>query len=162
MFGAARESSISAYAPAPTLPDPDSCQSFLPPQAARFAPKFTLQFETKFIGGHRLMTGADEGHIRTWSRHLDPASRTGTDSFLTIGDVLPPAAATTFTKMGPISSMNWHMNILVDDVDSEDGWYQIESIQTAAQGGDSSQPMRFWNRKGDLIAEGLQSVAIFV
>jgi len=67
-----------------------------------------------------------------------------------------------FKTMGPISSMNWQMNMLVDDVSSDDGWYQIETILNAAAGGYCTQLMRFWNRKGDLIAEGMQSVAVFV
>jgi len=44
------------------------------------------------------MSGAEEGYIRTWSRHMDEASRDGIDSLVTIGDVLPPAALPMFTK----------------------------------------------------------------
>ena len=93
---------------------------------------------------------------------MDEKSRDGVASFLCIGDVLPPAAIPMFTKMGAISSMNWHINVLVDDVATKDGWWHIESNQSAASDGYSSQIMRYWNTDGVLVAEAIQSVAIFV
>ncbi len=162
MFGTARESDISETLPAYSDPAPEIFEDFTPKHIRPFVPKFFLQFETKLVEGGRPASGADKAYIRCWSRHIDPASQNGIDSFITLGDVLPPAAAPTFKKMGPISSMNWQVNILVDDVDSEDGWYLVETAQTAVQGGYSSQIMRFWNRTGVLVAEGIQSVAIFI
>ena len=162
MFGAARTSEINETLAGFDDPSPESLEDFTPPAIKSFVPQFFLRFETKLIEGARPASGADKGYIRCWSRHHDIASRTGTDSFITLGDVLPPAAAPTFKKMGPISSMNWQMNILVDDVSSEDGWYLVETSQTAARDGYSTQIMRFWNRSGVLVAEGIQSVAIFV
>jgi len=162
MFGTARESVIAQTLGAPSLPDPESCDAFIPIQAKPFVPVFFHQFETRLIDGAPPMTGAKRAYNRCWSRHKDIASRNGIDAFMALGDVLPPAAAPTFKKMGPISSMNWQMNILVDDIDSEDGWYQVETNQTAAKDGYSSQPMRFWDRGGRLVAEGFQSVSIFV
>lgn len=162
MFGSARESHLKQSLAAKSLPDPNICEPFMPKAAEDFVPEFAKRFETKMIEGGRPMSQHERAFMRVWSRHKDVTSRTGADGLMVLGDVLPPAATTTFKQMGPISSMNWHMNILVDDVDSEDGWYQLEIEQTAALGGYSSQPMRYWNKNGDLIAEGLQSVAIFV
>ncbi len=162
MFGKARKSDLSETITAPAAPAPDDCEPFIPPEIAPTVPVFFQRFETKLIEGHRPLSGADKAYIRCWSRHVDENSRSGMAAFITLGDVLPPAALPTFKRMGPISSMNWQMNILVDDIDSDGGWYQVETQQSAAKDGYSSQPMRFWNRKGDLIAEGMQSVAIFV
>ncbi len=162
MFGAPRKSVIAQTLDAPSLPDPDNCEAFVPEQAKPFVPVFFHQFDTRLIEGAPPMTGAKRAYNRCWSRHKDVTSRTEMDAFIVLGDVLPPAAAPTFKKMGPISSMNWQMNILVDDINSQDGWYQVEVNQTAAKDGYSSQPMRFWDRGGRLVAEGFQSVSIFV
>ncbi|NNE58221.1 MAG: thioesterase family protein [Hellea sp.] len=162
MFGAAREFDRSQQLPAPSLPNPEDCVPLIRGKALQFTPLFVRQFETLLVEGAPPMSGAKAPYIRCWSRHADPESRTGIDSFICLGDVLPPAAMATYKSVKAVSSMNWQLNILVDDVTSEDGWYQIETRQSAAEGGYSSQIMRFWNRKGDLIAEGLQSVAIFI
>lgn len=162
MFGTTRESSIIQNLPIPDSPDPEECPPFYPPEIISLAPNFTRFFDTQVIEGERLISGSDRGYIRCWTRHKDPENWNGTDSFMCLGDVLPPSALPMFKTMGPMSSMNWHMNILVDDVSTEDGWYQTESTLNAASGGYCSQLMRFWNKKGDLIAEGMQSVAVFV
>lgn len=162
MFGAKRESELKVGFPAPETPAPDACEDFTPEAFKPFVPVFFNRFDTKLTAGHRPMSGVNTGYIRAWSRHFDEASRTGTDSLACIGDVLPPAATPMFNKMGPVSSMNWHMNILVDDVETTDGWWQVETHQTAAQDGYSSQIMRIWDRDGRLVAEGAQSMAIFI
>lgn len=161
MFGGSRESQLNTTLAAADSPAPEDCDAFIPEGFQGMAPGFTLNFDTRLIEGHRPMMGASEGYIRVWSRHRDVASREGIGSFLTIGDVLQPAAATTMKSMSAISSMNWHMNILEPEVGTDEGWWQIETKQTAAKDGYSSQVMRFWNRAGVLVAEGMQSVAVF-
>ena len=52
-------------------------------------------------------------------------------------------------------------NLLTDTPETEDGWWQVESRLTAASGGYSSQVMRIWNTDGELVVEGMQSIAIF-
>lgn len=161
IFGGARESHLLATLPAPQAPPPADCEPFTPSQAESFVPSFFLRFDTKLIAGHRPAVGVDEGYIRCWSRHHDASSREGIVSLLTLGDVLPPAAMPTFKTFGPVSSVNWQMNFL-SDVTTADGWWHVETRQTAARDGYSSQVMHFWNHAGDLVAEGMQSVAIFI
>lgn len=162
IFGAARESDLTVQRPAPPAPPPEECELFTPEFARAFVPVFFHNFDTRLIAGSRPMSGAKEGYIRTWSRHEDAASRDGMASFVTLGDVLPPAALPMFTKMGPVSSVNWMLNILVDDPVTTDGWWHVETKLTAASGGYASQVMRYWNSDGVLVAEGMQAVAIFV
>ena len=57
--------------------------------------------------------------------------------------------------------MTWIVNILSDKPETEDGWWHVESKMTAARGGYSSQVMRIWNTAGELVVEGMQSVAVF-
>jgi len=162
IFGAARQSELSVDCPAPSASAPKDCEPFTPEIARPMVPQFFHNFETRLITGARPMSAAAEGYIRTWSRHADPASRGGMASLLCIADVLPPAAMPMFKKMGPVSSVNFMLNILVDNPETEDGWWHVETRLSAAQGGYSSQIMRIWNMDGVLVAEGMQCVAIFL
>jgi len=162
IFGGLRQSSVSVDCPAPSASKPGDCEPFTPPGAEGFVPGFFNRFDTRLIAGARPMSGASEGYIRTWSRHADPASRSGMASLLTVGDVLPPAAAPLFKQFGAISSVNWIFTVLTDDPQTEEGWWQVETKLSAAAGGYSSQVMRIWNTEGQLVAEGMQCVAIFM
>jgi len=161
VFGALRKSELSVDFPAPNAPPPADCEAYTPEFARPMVPQFFHNFDTRLIAGGRPLSGKDEGYIRTWSRHHDAASRDGMGSLLCISDVLPPAAIPMFKKMGPISSVNFTLNILVDTPETEDGWWQVETRQSAATGGYSSQIMRIWNTDGVLVAEGMQCVAVF-
>ena len=161
-FGMPRQSAINVEYTAPPAPPPQDCEPFTPPQAQDFVPSFFHRFETQLIAGGRPISGKDEGYIRAWSRHQHPASREGTAAFVTLSDVLPPAAMPMFTKMGPVSSMTFLLNILDDTPKTTDGWWQVETRQTATRGGYSTQVMRFFDYDGRLVAEGLQSVTIFI
>jgi acyl-CoA thioesterase len=162
VFGINRESELKVDVRAAPCPAPKDCAPFTPEAAHRFVPGFFHRFETQLIDGARPMAGASEGYIRAWSRHADPASREGMGALLTLSDVLPPAAMPLFTKMGAVSSVNFLLNFVVDDPSTKDGWWQVDSRLTAARGGYSSQVMHIYNASGELIAQGLQSVAIFI
>ena len=161
IFGILRPSHIDVEFPAPKALAPENCEAFIPEKVQKFLPGFFSRFDTRLIAGGRPMSGASEGYIRTWSRHIDIASRTAPAGLLTIGDVLPPAAMPIMQKRGPVSSVNWLFTVLTDTPQTEDGWWQIEARLTAAHGGYSTQVMRIWNMAGDLVAEGQQCIAIF-
>lgn len=160
LFGAARTSDINIDFPAPEAIAPDAARAFTPEAARAMVPQFFHNFDTRLIAGARPMMG-DEGYIRTWSRHRDPAARSGVAALLCLADVLPPAAMPLLRKFAPVSSMGWIFNLLQDDPQTEDGWWHVESKLTAARGGYSSQVMRIWNTDGELVVEGMQSIAIF-
>lgn len=162
LFGHGRASDLTVNHPPPVTSTPEDNPPYFPKAIADFAPAFTKNFDIKLIAGERPMTGAQRGYIRVWARHKDAASCRGIASFLTLGDVLPPAALPMFKRMGPVSSMNWQINILEDTIETENGWWQIETELTASKGGYSSQIMRYWNSAGILCAEAIQSVTIFI
>ena len=161
IFGRERVSSFNDTRPAPTAQKPEDTEEFTPPQFRPFVPAFFLRFETKLIDGGRPMTGTDKTHIRAWARHNDPAMHDDMAGFICLGDVLPPAVAPTLKPGARISSINWQMNIVAPGMKTRDGWWHVETRQTAGHSGYSSQIMRFWNTDGDMIAEGTQTVAIF-
>ncbi|WP_371397074.1 acyl-CoA thioesterase [Fretibacter rubidus] len=161
-FGVTRKSDLTVDYPIIDAPKPQDCKRFTPKIAEPIVPKFFLRFETKLIDGARPMSGADRGYIRAWSRHSDVNSREGIASLMTLSDVLPPAALPMFKKMGPVSSVNFLLNFLVDAPKTTDGWWQVETSLSAAQNGYSSQVMRIYNYDGELVCEGMQMVAIFI
>ena len=161
LFGQARPSTLTVEYAAPSVPAPEDTPLFIPKQVEALLPNYMLKFDTRLIDGHRPVTGADQGYIRVWSRHKDDPLRGGVGSFLTLGDVLPPAALPMFRQFSAVSSMNWQINILDDKLSTDDGWWHIETALTAASDGYSSQVMRYWSRAGKLCAEAVQSVTIF-
>lgn len=161
-LGVTRSSDFRVDYNAPAAAAPDECQPFTPKNAQAFVPPFFMRFETKLIDGARPISGAKRGYIKAWSRHADANSRNDIASLLTLSDVLPPAAMPMFKTMGPVSSVNFMLNFVTDAPETTDGWWQVETSLTAACGGYSSQQMRIFNYDGALVAEGMQTVAIFI
>lgn len=159
-FGAARASHLCVDLPAATSPSPDECAAYTE-DASPFIPPFLHNFETRLIEGTRPMRGGTKGYLRMWARHSDPASRDGEISLLCLADILPPSTFPIMKMLGPVSSMTWICNFLREPK-TQDGWYMIEANLTAAQDGYCSQVMRMWNTDGELIVDGMQSIAIFV
>ncbi|WP_017932199.1 thioesterase family protein [Robiginitomaculum antarcticum] len=162
-FGHGRDSTISKTqnrgAPATPLSE---YELFTPKAMEPFVPNFFLHFDTRLIEGHRPMSGADDGHIFTASRHKDVRSRAGMAALLAIADVLPPAALPMSKTMGPVSSVNWMINILTEDISTDDGWWLIDTRLNDAGQGYSSQTMTLWDAGGRPVIDAMQSVALFL
>lgn len=81
---------------------------------------------------------------------------------MAIGDALPPAAFKLIQdRRAPLSSLNWHINVVTPEPVTQQGWWLLASAADVARDGYSSQQMTIWNAAGDLIAEAMQGVAIF-
>lgn len=161
-FGAGQVSHVAQSHPAPEASPPDETASMFPANLKRLPIRFFENFEIKLIEGHPPFAGVDRGYIRVWARYRDEAMWHRPEELIGIADVLPPAIFPMCSKPGPNSSMTWICNLLSEEPRTRDGWWMIETDLTAARDGYSSQVMRVWNRDGDLVAEGMQSVVIFV
>lgn len=159
-FGASRESHLGVERPAPDAAPPEDAEPFHQGHSP-FIPAFLTNFDCRLIEGSRPMTGGTRGYVRCWVRHRDAASRKGETALLCLADVLPPAVLPIMTQLGPMSSMSWICNFLRSP-ETDDGWYQVESELSAARDGYSSQVMRIWNVEGQMVAEGMQSITVFV
>lgn len=107
-------------------------------------------------GGH-----GDAPSVRRWVRlknddGLDPVARS-----ILLGDVNPPSAMRVMERPGPMSSMNWAINILDPEAETRDGWWLVETASDQADHGYSSERLRLWNADGRLVLTGQQAVAIF-
>ncbi|OYY90074.1 MAG: hypothetical protein B7Y45_09320 [Sphingomonas sp. 28-66-16] len=110
-----------------------------------------------------IKDGIGEGELLRWARlrateGLDPMVH-----LMAIADALPPAVARLFTTgYPPVSSVTWLVNMLTPTPSTTDDWWLLSAKSDYARNGCSSQTMRVWNASGELVAEGMQSVAIFI
>lgn len=157
-FGDARPSQWSrTFTPPPDMPAPEACEPYIP---EGLGPPFASHFETRLAKGARPATGSDEFDHYIWVRHRDREA-TGMVALLALADMPPPALMPMFKEFAPISSMTWMVNALCDEPKTRDGWWLLRTRAEHASGGYSSQDMPVWNRDGELVIAGRQSVAIF-
>ncbi len=99
-----------------------------------------------------------------WLRWTRLNEREGLDpmvELLAVGDCLPPAALRLLGRNVPMSSMTWILNVLGPTPSTQDGWWLLRSNADYAKAGSSSQQMGIWNSAGEMVAEQMQSVAVF-
>ena len=118
-----------------------------------------------FTGNFQFLDYKDRprpAELLRWVRLID---RTGLDpavEVMAVADALPPAAFQLLGKaFKPLSSLTWIVNLLTPAPATTDGWWLLAAETDYARGGSSSQTMRLWNAAGELVVEGMQSVAIF-
>jgi acyl-CoA thioesterase len=157
-FGAARQSKLNdAYTSKPDVPDHHYLPEFFPPGTA---PSFTRNFETKLAIGDPPISASTKNEFYLWCRHSDKTANSMT-ALLGIADMPPPAVLPKFKEFAPISSMTWMLNFLVDEPQTQDGWWLLRSGAEHAVDGYSSQDMQVWNSNKELVISGLQNIAIF-
>jgi acyl-CoA thioesterase len=143
----------------PDVPPPEDLE---PIPASKYRPEFTQHFDMRPKSGARLLTGQDSAEMLTWVRFNETPICHPAIALLALGDALPPAALHLFREFGPISSMNWTVNMLADEPATDgDGWWLLEAKSRYARGGFSVQDMIIWNRAGQAVASGSQGVAIY-
>ena len=89
--------------------------------------------------------------------NLDPVAE-----IIAMCDSLPPSVMGLLDKNAMVSSMNWQMNIIAENLVTDDGWWLIDSHTHHADHGASSQYMGIWNSKQELMATAMQSVAYYI
>lgn len=105
--------------------------------------------------------GPGEPVVRRWIRLKEPSGLDPVSEMILLGDTLPPSAIRAMQRQGPISSINWSMNILDPKPETKDGWWLAETASDHADYGYSSERLRLWNTDGKIVQAGLQSVAVF-
>lgn len=95
-----------------------------------------------------------------WERIRDAQGLDPMVALILLADALPPGVM-PLTGPAPISSMTWLINLLTPLPVSEDGWFLLRAAGNYAEKGCSSQDMAIWNSRGEAVAVGMQSIAIF-
>ena len=111
--------------------------------------------------GKRIDTSIATNRLTRWMRlkqrvNLDPVAE-----ILCMCDSLPPSVMGLLDQNAMVSSMNWQVNIIAEELATEDGWWLIDSHTHHADHGASSQYMSIWNSRRELIATAMQSVAYY-
>lgn len=160
-FGARRKSSLHFDdMPKPKTRAPEEIESFFNADGPR--PGFTQNFDMLIENGARPISGSKEKSIGLWMRHLDPDTPQDATAVLAIGDAPPPAAMSMLAVPSRISSMTWMAEFMTDDITTDAaGWYFAQHTAQLAKDGYSSQSMRLWNRDGEPILVGRQTIAVF-
>lgn len=157
-FGISREISK-------TMDYPINLPSVAPQEAPEIkptppAPSFLENFERRWISGPQLLSGSDEPDMLLWTRHTDPEARDGLTPLMVLGDA-PPAALSAMTQIQALSSMNWNINMLSDDVSTKDGYWLMRSATQFIRDGYSSQTIEVWNSDGRRVMDATQMIAVF-
>src|SRR3546814_8758740 len=77
--------------------------------------------------GPRFDWKSEVGEYLTWVRFVEEPVCHPMIALLAMGDALPPAAMALFTEFGPISSMNWTVNMLTGTPRTDDGWWLLSA-----------------------------------
>jgi acyl-CoA thioesterase len=157
VFSAARPSTLEAEdVPAPHAPDPDQAEQALKRSRANF---FTNHLEYR----HALpLAERPVPAFLRWVRLKESEALHPATALIAVADALPPAAMAMMREPGPVSSIAWMINLLTPAPATRDGWWLMQARAELVRDGFSSQSMAIWNRDGQPIATGMQSVAVFV
>ena len=127
------------------------------PLPERAGPSFAPNFERRFA--------LPQGEIKLpeicwWERLRDVDRLDPMVALILLGDALPPGVM-PLTGPAPVSSMTWLINLLTPLPQTDDGWFLLQAKGNYAEKGCSSQDMAIWNTRGEAVAVGMQSIAIF-
>ncbi len=156
VFGEARKANaLHLAAKADPWPGaPEDQEPLGGPQIPHFIGKFELR---------RAQSDSGKGAplVRRWLRLKDETGLDPVSCLILIGDAMPPGSMRAMQRNGPMSSVNWMLNILDPDAESRDGWWLVESASDHADHGYSSERLRLWDADGRLVMVGMQAAAIF-
>lgn len=156
LFVASRDSALRHEGePAPVSIPPEEAH---PAMRGDRAPGFAGNFDYRHALPERTEPVPD---LLFWVRLRARDQLDTVSELLLLADALPPAAMPLMTVRAPISSMTWLINLLSPAPATRDGWWLLRSTAQYVAGGFSSQSMAIWNRNGEPVATGMQSVALF-
>jgi hypothetical protein len=96
-----------------------------------------------------------------FAQHFDNRLGGGNLPFSKAADVPPPAAQVLFDQQAPVSTMTWAFDLLMDDLETEGGWWLIRVSAESVLSGYSSQTMTVWSSTGKRVLVGHQNYAVF-
>lgn len=136
---------------------------FGPPPAESETRSGPPQFFTHNLdyAGKRFALRQNTPELIDWHRIRERDGLDSMSELLCIGDALPPAAMGLTSENGNISSMNWQVNLLTTDPQTDNGWWLLSARTHHAHHGASSQYMTVWNSRMEPVMTGMQSVALF-
>ena len=111
--------------------------------------------------GKRIDTSQKTNRLTRWMRLKQRAGLDPIAEIVCMCDSLPPSVMGLLDKNAMVSSLNWQINIIAEEIATQDGWWLIDSQTHHADHGASSQYMSIWNSRHELMATAMQSVAYY-
>lgn len=127
------------------------------PLPDRAGPSFAPNLDRRFA---MPRSEAKLPEICWWERIKDAQGLDPMVALILLADALPPGVM-PLTGPAPISSMTWLINLLTPLPETDNGWFLLRAVGNYAEKGCSSQDMAIWNTRGEAVAVGMQSIAIF-
>ena len=127
------------------------------PLPERAGPSFAPNLDRRFA---QPRSEAKVPEICWWERIRDVEGLDPMVALILLADALPPGVM-PLTGPAPISSMTWLINLLTPLPETDNGWFLLRAAGNYAEKGCSSQDMAIWNTRGEAVAVGMQSIAIF-
>ena len=154
IFGRAMDANaVNEPAPEPIDRTPEASPELGDPA---HAPEFIERLEQR-----RWSMGRDVIAVRRWTRLAERGGVDPANALLALGDALPPGSIKAMRRPGPLSSINWSLNLIDPEGATRDGWYLLETRSEHAAEGYTTERLSMWNTDGRLVMNGMQSVAIF-
>jgi acyl-CoA thioesterase len=127
------------------------------PLPERAGPSFAPNLERRFA---LPQTDEPRPEVCWWERVRETEGLDPMVSLILLADALPPGVM-PLTGPAPVSSMTWLINLLTPMPETDEGWFVLRALGNYAEKGCSSQDMAIWNTRGDAVAVGMQSIAVF-
>jgi len=127
------------------------------PLPERAGPSFAPNFERRFALPQPTKSRPE---VCWWERVRETGGLDPMVSLILLADALPPGVM-PLTGPAPISSMTWLINLLTPLPETDGGWFLLRALGNYAEKGCSSQDMAIWNTRGEAVAVGMQSIAVF-
>lgn len=158
VFGVARASSVNMR---PRQAAIASGKAIEMRYAAGAVPSFTQHFKARWLRGGPPFSGATdpENVIELGMRDAAPASEY---HVLAMADFIPPIALAFLKERAAAASLNWMLELLVDDLGTLplEGW-RVDAHMVAAADGYTHQSLELWAPGGVLVALGRQTMVVF-
>ena len=157
VFGLARDSSVSVVPRQPEVAAGKVIEMRMPGAA----PAFTQHFKARWLAGGLPFSGATDRDnvIELGMRDPGPATEY---HVVAMADFIPPIALSFLKERVAAASLNWMLELLVDDVSALplEGW-RLDAHLTAAAAGYTHQSLELWGPGGVPVALGRQTMVVF-
>ena len=158
VFGLPRSSAVALRPEQPAVAPSKAIEL---PWIAGVTPNFTQHFKARWVQGAPPWSGSTQPDnvIELGVRDTGNASEY---HVVAMADFIPPIALSYLETPVPAASLNWMLEMLVEDAStlSLEGW-RVDARMTAAHNGYINQSLVLWGPGGVPVALGRQTMVVF-
>ena len=158
IFGLPRESAVALSTEQPVVTPSKPIEL---PWIPGKMPNFTQHFKARWIAGSPPWSGSNEP-ANVIELAMRDQGRVTEFHVVAMADFIPPIALSYLKTPVAAASLNWMLELLVEDVSALplDGW-RLDAQMTAAHNGYINQSVVLWGPGGVSVALGRQTMVVF-